>query len=139
MISLATGEPDFPTPEPIKQALIDALQANHTGYPPVQGIPALRKAICEKFKFDNKLDYDPSQVIVANGVKQIIFNALAVSLEPGQEVIIPTPGWVSYSEMVRLNDGVPIDLPTSYDERFCISPEALEKKITEQDPVADPQ
>ena len=132
VISLATGEPDFPTPQPIKQALIDALQANHTGYPPVQGIPALRKAICEKFKSDNNLDYDPAQVIVANGVKQIIFNALAVSLEPGQEVIIPTPGWVSYSEMVRLNDGVPVELPTSYEEHFCISPEALEAKITDK-------
>lgn len=130
VISLATGEPDFPTPQHIKQALIDALEADHTGYPPVQGIPALREEICNKFSEDNDLDYDSSQVIVANGVKQIIFNALAVSLELGQEVLIPVPGWVSYSEMVRLNGGVPVELATRYEERFRISPQDLEAAIT---------
>lgn len=130
VISLATGEPDFPTPDHIKEGLIGALAANHTGYPPIQGIPELLEAICEKFRTDNSLSYEPEQVIVANGVKQIIFNALAVSLEPGQEVLIPVPGWVSYSEMVRLNDGVPVKLPTRYEENFRIRPEDLEAAIT---------
>ena len=132
VISLATGEPDFPTPDHIKKALVDALAADHTGYPPVPGILPLREAICAKFRDDNGLDYDPSQVIVANGAKQIIFNAMAASLEPGQEVLVPTPGWVSYAEMVRLNDGVPIELPCRWEERFRLRPEALEAAITDR-------
>ncbi|MCE8440118.1 pyridoxal phosphate-dependent aminotransferase [Rhodovulum sulfidophilum] len=131
VISLATGEPDFPTPDHIKAACVTALAENRTGYPPVQGIPALREAICQKFHLDNDLDYRASEVIVANGVKQIIFNALAASLEPGQEVLIPAPGWVSYSEMARLNGGVPVWLETRWDDNFRLRPEALEAAITE--------
>ena len=130
VISLATGEPDFPTPDHIKQACVEALAENHTGYPPVPGIPQLREAICEKFRVDNNLSYMPNEVIVANGVKQIIFNALAASLEPEQEVLIPVPGWVSYSEMVRLNGGVPVELPTRWEDNFRLRPEDLEAAIT---------
>lgn len=132
VISLATGEPDFPTPDHICRALSDAVAAGHSGYPPVQGVPALREAICGKFRADNGLDYDPAEVIVANGVKQILFNAMAVSLEPGQDVLIPTPAWVSYSEMVRLNGGVPVEIPCRWEDRFRLLPEALEAAITER-------
>lgn len=132
VISLATGEPDFPTPAHINRALVEALEAGRTGYPPLAGVPALREAICDKFRRDNDLDYAPDQVIVANGVKQIIFNALAASLEPGQEVLIPTPGWVSYAEMARLNGGVPVEAPTRWEEGFRLRPETLEGLITDR-------
>ncbi len=132
VISLATGEPEFPTPEHAKQALVDALGANHTGYPPVQGIPPLREAIRQKLRSDNGLDYQAAQVIVANGAKQIIFNALASSLEAGQEVLVPEPGWVSYAEMVRLNGGVPVGLATRYEEGFRLHPNVLDAKITDK-------
>lgn len=131
IISLATGEPDFATPDHIKQACIDALNANHTSYPPVTGVDALKKAIQYKFKEDNQLSYELDEIIVGNGVKQILFNALAASLDAGQEVIIPTPGWVSYSDMVRLNDGVPVELPTTWESNFRIDPSQLDSLINE--------
>lgn len=132
VISLATGEPDFPTPNHIKNALVEALAADYTGYPTVQGIPALREAIQEKFRKDNGLDYALNEILVGNGVKQIIFNAMAASLEPGDEVLMPAPGWVSYSEMVRLNGGAPVSLPCSFDKGFHLAPSTLEAAITDK-------
>jgi len=130
MLSLATGQPDFPTPDHIKEAAYAAIKSNKTRYPPVQGIPELRQAICSKFREDNHLLYDPEQVIVSAGAKQVIFNALASSLDPGDEVLIPAPFWVSYPEMVRLNGGIPKIISTSKGNSFKLSKENLSKAIT---------
>src|SRR5579862_2782955 len=100
VISLSVGEPDFDTPEHIKQAAIEAIRRGETKYTPVLGIPELREAICGKFKRENKLDYKASQVIVSTGGKHVIYNAMLATLNPGDEVIVPAPYWVSYPEMV---------------------------------------
>ena len=100
IISLSVGEPDFDTPDNIKQAAIEAIEKGETKYPPVPGIVPLREAICAKFKRENNLDYKPSQVIVGTGGKQVLFNAFMATLDPGDEVIITAPYWVSYPEMV---------------------------------------
>jgi len=108
VIGLAAGEPDFPTPDHIKEAAIKAIHANDTKYTAVPGTPALRQAICAKMKRDHGLDYKPSQTVVTSGGKQIIFNAMLATLNPGDEVIIPAPYWVSYPEMVMFGDGTPV-------------------------------
>jgi aspartate aminotransferase len=113
VIGLAAGEPDFPTPDHIKEAAIKAIRENDTRYTAVPGTPALRQAICAKMKRDHGLDYKPSQTVVTSGGKQIIFNAMLATLNPGDEVIVPAPYWVSYPEMVLFGDGTPdqVDYP----------------------------
>lgn len=130
VIGLGAGEPDFDTPDNIKQAAIDAIQRGETKYTPVPGIPELRDAISKKFKRENDLDYTPEQVIVGTGGKQILFNAFAATLNQGDEVLIPTPFWVSYPDMVLLNGGEPAFVETSLETNFKLTPEALDAAIT---------
>ncbi|MBK9292529.1 MAG: pyridoxal phosphate-dependent aminotransferase [Bacteroidetes bacterium] len=130
VITLSIGEPDFNTPEAVKQAGIRAIEANDTHYPPVPGTAALRKAISEKLLRDNGLHFKPSQIIVSNGAKQSIMNAFFSLLDEGDEVVIPAPFWVSYPEMVKLASGVPVIVPSGVATDFKISPEALDKAIS---------
>ncbi len=129
VISLSVGEPDFDTPDNIKQAAIAAIQRGETKYPPVLGIPPLREAIAQKFRRENGLDYEASDVIVGTGGKQILYNAFLVSLNKGDEVIIPAPFWVSYPDMVLINGGEPVIAPTRLEDGYKLKPEALEKAI----------
>ena len=131
IIRMSAGEPDFNTPEHIKQAAIEALERNQTKYPHVNGIVELREAICAKLKRENDLDYGVDQILVTAGGKQAIYNALVASLNPGDEVIIPAPYWVSYPDMVLLNGGVPVIVQTDSDHGFTLTPEALEAAITD--------
>ncbi len=130
IISLAAGEPDFDTPEDIRKAAHRAIHAGHTHYTLVEGISELREAICRKFSRDNALAYEPSQVTVSTGGKQVIFNALMATLEPGDEVIIPAPYWVSYPDIVLLFEGVPVIVRTAETDGFLMTPEQLERAIT---------
>ena len=130
VISLGAGEPDFDTPDNIKQAAIDAIHRGETKYTPVAGVPELKAAIAAKFKRENGLDYAPAQVIAGTGGKQILFNALMATLNPGDEVLIPAPYWVSYPEMVALCGGEYVFVPTSLATEFKMTPEALEAAIT---------
>ncbi|MEP2979745.1 MAG: pyridoxal phosphate-dependent aminotransferase [Lentilitoribacter sp.] len=130
VIGLGAGEPDFDTPDNIKEAAMDAIKRGETKYTPVAGIPPLREAIAKKFKRENGLDYDPSQVIVGTGGKQILFNALMATLNEGDEVIIPAPFWVSYPEMVAICGGTSVPVATSIESKFKLLPEALEAAIT---------
>lgn len=130
VIGLGAGEPDFDTPDNIKEAAIRAINEGKTKYTAVDGIPELKKAICEKFKRDNGLDYEPSQVTVGTGGKQIIYNALVATLNPGDEVLIPAPYWVSYPDMVLLGGGEPVFVPTTVENGFKMQPEDLEAAIT---------
>lgn len=130
VIGLSAGEPDFDTPDHIKNAAIAAIKAGKTKYTPVEGTPELRAAICAKFKRENGLDYKPSQVIAANGGKQILYNAFVATVGPGDEVIIPAPYWVSYPDMVNLAEGTPIFVPSSAAQGFKMTPAALEAAIT---------
>ena len=132
VISLSLGEPDFDTPEPLKQAGIDAINANETHYTPVAGTVRVREAISKKFKRDNGLDYAPDQIVVSNGAKQSIANVVLSIVNPGDEVILPAPFWVSYAEIVKLAKGVPVVIPTSIDDDYKIKPEALEDAITDK-------
>jgi aspartate aminotransferase len=130
VISLTVGEPDFDTPDNIKNAAIEAIRKGETKYPPVLGIPPLREAIAAKFKRENGLDYKASDTIVATGGKQILYNAFLVTMNPGDEVIIPAPFWVSYPEMVAINWGEPKIVATRMEDGYKLKPEALEKAIT---------
>ena len=130
IISLSVGEPDFDTPDNIKEAAIDAIRRGETKYPPVLGIPPLREAIAAKFRRENGLDYKASDTIVATGGKQILYNAFLVTMNPGDEVIIPAPFWVSYPEMVSINWGEPRIVPTRIEDGFKLKPEALERHIS---------
>ena len=130
VISLGAGEPDFDTPDNIKNAAIEAIRRGETKYPPVSGIVPLREAIAQKFKRENNLDYKPEQTIVGTGGKQILFNAFMATINPGDEVVIPRPYWVSYPEMVALCGGEPVYADTSIDNGFKLSGAALEKAIT---------
>ena len=130
VISLSVGEPDFDTPQNIKDAAIAAIARGETKYTPVAGIPELRKAIADKFKRENGLDYKPEQVIVGTGGKQILFNALMATLNPGDEVIIPAPYWVSYPEMVAICGGTSVFVNATIENGFKLQPEDLEKAIT---------
>lgn len=127
---LSLGEPDFDTPAHIKQAVIDAVNNNFSHYPPVAGYPELRQAVCTKLKRDNNLDYKPENILVSTGAKQSIANLIFATVEAGDEVIIPTPYWVSYSEIVRLAEATPIMVRTQYDNKFKITPEELKAAIT---------
>lgn len=130
VIGLGAGEPDFDTPQNIKDAAIAAIQRGETKYTPVAGIPQLREAIAAKFKRENGLDYKPSQTIVGTGGKQILFNALMATLNPGDEVVIPTPYWVSYPEMVALCGGTPVFVEAGLETGFKVTAEALDRAIT---------
>ncbi|MBZ0163362.1 MAG: pyridoxal phosphate-dependent aminotransferase [Notoacmeibacter sp.] len=130
IIGLGAGEPDFDTPDNIKEAAIAAIRRGETKYTPVSGIPELRKAIAAKFKRENGLDYDWTHTIVGTGGKQILFNAMMATLNPGDEVIIPAPFWVSYPEMVALCGGTPVPAATTIEDGFKLTPEALEAAIT---------
>ncbi len=132
IISLSVGEPDFNTPNHIKEAAKKALDENYTRYSPVPGYPELRKAIAKKLKEENGLDYDISQIVVSTGAKQSLSNAILCVINPGDEVIIPTPYWVSYSEMVNLAEGKSVFINTSIESDFKITPEELEAAITEK-------
>jgi aspartate aminotransferase len=130
VISLSFGEPDFHTPEYIKDAAKKAMDENFTYYTPVAGYPELRKAVSAKLKNENGLDYDFSQIVVSTGAKQAIANAVLCLVNPGQEVIIPTPYWVSYSEVVKLAEGVSVFIDATFENDFKITPEQLEAAIT---------
>ncbi len=130
VIGLGAGEPDFDTPDNIKNAAIEAIRRGETKYPPVSGIVPLREAIAKKFKRENNLDYRPEQTIVGTGGKQILFNAFMATLNPGDEVIIPRPYWVSYPEMVAICGGTSVFADTSIDNGFKLTASVLEKAIT---------
>ncbi|MBP1178343.1 pyridoxal phosphate-dependent aminotransferase [Methylobacterium sp. PvR107] len=130
VISLSVGEPDFDTPEHIKQAAIAAIHRNETRYPPVSGIVPLREAIVRKFKRENGLDYKVSQTIVGTGGKQVLYNAFLATLNPGDEVVIPRPYWVSYPEMVGLCGGTPVFADTDMEHGFKLRPEELDRVLT---------
>ena len=132
VIGLAAGEPDFDTPDHIKQAAIEAINAGKTKYTPVDGIPELKQAICDKLKRDNGLDYKPSQISVGTGGKQVLFNALLGTINPGDEVIIPAPYWVSYPDIVLLAGGTPVMVQAMAKDGFKLQPEALEAAITDK-------
>src|SRR4051812_4823498 len=130
VINLSFGEPDFNTPKHIKDAAKKAMDDNFTYYTPVAGYPELRKAVVEKLKTENGLDYDFSQVVVSTGAKQSIANVLMCLVNPGEEVIIPPPYWVSFSEVVKLTEGVSVFIDTTVESDFKITPEQLEAAIT---------
>ena len=130
VIDLSLGEPDFNTPEHIKDAAIKAIQDNWSHYTPVSGFLDLREAICVKFKRDNGLDYLPENIVVSTGAKQSLANVILALVDEGDEVIIPTPYWVTYSELVKIADGKVVEIPTTLEHQFKITPAQLEAAIT---------
>ncbi|MCH4553637.1 pyridoxal phosphate-dependent aminotransferase [Aestuariibaculum lutulentum] len=130
IIGLSLGEPDFNTPDFIKDAAIQAINDNYNSYSPVDGYADLKDAIITKFKRDNNLTYTPAQIVVSTGAKQSLANVAAVLTNPGDEVIVPCPYWVSYADIVKLYDGVPVEVETSIDTDFKMTPEQLEAAIT---------
>ncbi len=132
VMDLSAGEPDFDTPDNIKEAAIEAIRRGETKYPPVPGIAPLRKAISDKFRRENGLDYKTEQVIVGTGGKHILYNAFAATLNPGDEVLVPAPFWVSYPEMVALNRGEARIVECPIETGFKLTPEALDAAITER-------
>ncbi|PCI50948.1 MAG: aspartate aminotransferase [Alphaproteobacteria bacterium] len=132
VIGLGAGEPDFDTPDNIKEVAIQAIRDGKTKYTAVDGTPELKKAICEKFRRDNSLNYEPNQITVNSGAKQTIYNALVATLNPGDEVIIPTPYWVSYPDMVILAGGTPVFAEATMADNFKLKPEVLAAAITDK-------
>ena len=130
VIGLGAGEPDFDTPQNIKDAAVQAIAEGKTKYTPADGIPELKEAICAKFKRDNGLDYAPNQVNVSPGGKPVIFNAFVATLNPGDEVIVPAPYWVSYPEMVRITGATPVSVPCGPNANYKLTPDALEAAMT---------
>jgi aspartate aminotransferase len=130
VIDLSLGEPDFDTPQHIKDAAIQAIQDNWSHYTPVAGFPDLRAAVCTKLKRDNGLEYAPENIVVSTGAKQSLANAILSLVDEGDEVVIPTPFWVTYSELVKIARGKVVTVRTSADQGFKISPEQLESSIT---------
>jgi aspartate aminotransferase len=130
VISLSAGEPDFDTPQNVKDAAIAAIQAGETKYTDVAGTPALRKAVAAKFKRDSGIDYKPEEIIISTGGKQVIFNAMLATVNPGDEVIIPSPCWVSYPDIVTLAEGKPVIVPCGQNNGFKLRAEDLEAAIT---------
>jgi aspartate aminotransferase len=130
IISLSLGEPDFNTPDFIKEAAKKAIDENYSTYSPVDGYLELKEAICRKFKRDNNLEYKPANIVVSTGAKQSLYNIAQVMLNDGDEVILPAPYWVSYFEIIKLSGGVPVEVPTSVETDFKITAEQLEKAIT---------
>ena len=130
VVGLAAGEPDFATPENIVEAAIAAMRRGDTRYTAVDGTPALKKAIQAKFQRDNELEYGLDEILVSSGGKQVIFNAMVATLDPGDEVVIPAPYWVSYPDMVAIAEGTPVSVPCSQNAGFKLSPEALAGAIS---------
>jgi aspartate aminotransferase len=130
VVRLSAGEPDFPTPDPIKMACIKALCDNKTKYPPVIGLPELREAICLKLRRDNALEYRPAETIVCTGAKQVLYNAMTATLNPGDEAIMPAPYWMSYVGMVQLSRATPVIVPTRQENGFKMNAADLERAIT---------
>src|ERR1700723_3334959 len=131
VIGLGAGEPDFDTPENIKEAAIKAIRDGKSSkYTAVDGIAELKAAVAKKFKSENALDYKPSEIIIGTGGKQVLYNALIATLNPGDEVIIPAPYWVSYPDMVLLAGGTPVEVVTTMGSGYKMKPEQLEKAIT---------
>jgi len=135
VIDLSLGEPDFDTPQHIKEAAKKAIDDNWSHYPPVAGYPDLREAICQKFKRDNNLDYKPENIVVSTGAKQSLANAILTLVDEGDEVIIPAPFWVTYSELVKIAGGVPVIIRTAIENKYKITPQQLEDSITERSKV----
>jgi len=132
IIDLSLGEPDFDTPQHIKDAAKKAIDDNWSHYPPVAGYPDLREAICQKFKRDNDLDYKPENIVVSTGAKQSLANAILTLVDTGDEVIIPAPFWVTYSELVKIAGGIPVIVKTAIENKYKITPQQLEESITER-------
>ena len=130
VIPLSLGEPDFDTPEFIKEAAKKAIDDNFSHYTPVPGLPELRKAIAAKFKRDNNLEFTPNQIVASTGAKQSLINVCLCLLNPGDEVLLPCPFWVSYADMIKLAEGVPVQVPSSIDTDFKVTPKELEAAIT---------
>ncbi len=130
VINMSVGEPDFNTPDFIKEAAKSAIDENYSRYTPVPGYMTLRKAISEKLRRENGLEYAPEQIVVGNGAKQELGNALLALVNPGDEVVIPTPAWVSYIELVKLAEGIPVTIPSGVEDDFKVTPEKLEAAIT---------
>ena len=129
VVGFGTGEPDFDTPDYIKQAAIEAINSGKTKYTPAAGTMELRKAVCEKLQNENGLHYEPSQIIISNGAKHALVNAFMAILNPGDEVIVPAPFWVSYPEMVKIADGVPVVIETKEEDEFKFTAEQFEQAI----------
>ena len=132
VINLSLGEPDFSTPNHIIEAAYQAMTEGYTKYTPVSGIPELKKAICDKLKRDNQLDYSPEQIIISTGAKQSLANAVLCLINPGDEVIIPTPYWVTYKGLVDLSEGTTIEVHCPAESGFKLKPEQLENAITDK-------
>jgi len=130
VISFGTGEPDFDTPERIKNAAIQAMRQGHTKYTEVGGVPELRAAVCHKFKRDNDLDYEPADILISCGAKHTLFNMVVALLNPGDEVLVPSPFWVSYPEQARLVGAVPVAVPTEERTGFDLDPDRLRAAVT---------
>ena len=135
IIDLSLGEPDFDTPQHIKDAAKKAIDDNWSHYPPVAGYPDLREAVCQKFKRDNNLDYKPENIVVSTGAKQSLANAILALVDVGDEVIIPAPFWVTYSELVKIAGGVPVIIKTAMENKYKITPQQLEESTTERSKV----
>lgn len=132
VISLSLGEPDFNTPDFIKEAAKKAIDNNYSHYPPVNGYQEVREAISRKFKRDNDLSYSPDQIVLSTGAKQSIANSVLALVNPGDEVILPAPYWVSYIEIVKMAGGIPVEVPSSVETEYKISPEQLKNAITDK-------
>jgi aspartate aminotransferase len=132
VVSLSLGEPDFDTPGFVKNAAKEALDKNITHYPPVNGFLELRQAICRKFKRDNALEYTPDQIVVSTGAKQALANAILALVNPGDEVIMPSPFWVSYAELVKIAGGMPVLVPATVENDFKVTPNQLAEAINEK-------
>lgn len=130
VVNLSVGEPDFPTPEHIKQAAKKAIDENYSHYSPVPGYMSLRQAIADKLARENHTSYSPAEIVVSTGAKQALSNALMAVVNPGDEVVIPVPAWVSYVEMVKLAEGTPVLVPAGVDQNFKVTPEQLEAAIS---------
>ena len=130
IISLSLGEPDFNTPDFIKEAAKRAIDENYSTYSPVDGYMELKEAICRKFKRDNNLDCQPANIVVSTGAKQSLYNIAQCMINPGDEVILPAPYWVSYYEIIKIAGGIPVEVPTSVETDFKITPDQLDKAIT---------
>ncbi|TMI61660.1 MAG: pyridoxal phosphate-dependent aminotransferase [Bacteroidetes bacterium] len=132
IIDLSLGEPDFDTPQHIKDAAKKAIDDNWSHYPPVAGYPELRQAVCDKFKRDNNLDYKPENIVVSTGAKQSLANAILATVDAGDEVIIPAPFWVTYSELVKIAGGIPVILPSKLENDYKVTAAEVEEAITDR-------
>lgn len=132
VIDLSLGEPDFDTPQHIKDAAKKAIDDNWSHYPPVAGYPELRQAVCDKFKRDNNLDYKPENIVISTGAKQSLANAILATVDAGDEVIIPAPFWVTYSELVKIAGGIPVILPSKLENDYKVTAAEVEEAITDR-------